>query len=260
MIRRAAGHRRVPPARDGAAVARSGRPARVAGLRRLRACPRATRRRRCRRAASRWSRSRSRPAPLVRLVREFRPHVMTTYDEDGGYPHPDHIMCHRVSVEAFEAAGDADRYPGYGAPWQPLKLYYDRGFSRAKVMALHEAMLAAGPGVADGGVAGALGGPAGPAGDHPGRVRATTSRSATGRCSRTPPRSTRTAGSSPSRWSCSGGSGRPRTTSWPRSLVPSAAPEDDLFAGVRDRVEVSSMTMLAGRLVDGREQRRRRTR
>src|SRR5205823_9487485 len=50
--------------------------------------------------------------PLVRLVREFRPHVMLTYDENGGYPHPDHIQCHRVSVEAFDAAGDPDRYPG----------------------------------------------------------------------------------------------------------------------------------------------------
>jgi mycothiol S-conjugate amidase len=82
--------------------------------------------------------------PLVRLVREFRPHVMTTYDENGGYPHPDHIMCHKISVEAFEAAADPDRYPGTGEPWQPLKLYYDRGFSRAKIMAFHEAMLAEG--------------------------------------------------------------------------------------------------------------------
>ena len=46
----------------------------------------------------------------------------TTYDENGGYPHPDHIMCHRVSVEAFEAAGDPARYPGTGQPWEPLKL------------------------------------------------------------------------------------------------------------------------------------------
>ena len=82
--------------------------------------------------------------PLVRLVREFRPHVMTTYDENGGYPHPDHIMCHKISVEAFEAAADPDRYPDAGEPWQPLKLYYDRGFSRAKILAFHEAMLAEG--------------------------------------------------------------------------------------------------------------------
>ncbi len=79
--------------------------------------------------------------PLVRLVRRFRPHVITTYDEDGGYPHPDHIMCHKVSVEAFDAAGDPDRYPGAGEPWQPLKLYYNMGFNRVRIVALHQAML-----------------------------------------------------------------------------------------------------------------------
>lgn len=82
--------------------------------------------------------------PLVRLVREFRPHVMTTYDENGGYPHPDHIMCHKVAVAAFEAAGDPERYPGLGEPWQPLKLYYNQTFSRARMVTLHEAMLARG--------------------------------------------------------------------------------------------------------------------
>lgn len=81
-------------------------------------------------------------APLVKVVRSFRPHVLTTYDENGGYPHPDHIMCHKISVEAFEAAGDPERYPGTGEPWQPLKLYYDRGFSRKRMIAVHEAMLA----------------------------------------------------------------------------------------------------------------------
>jgi mycothiol S-conjugate amidase len=82
--------------------------------------------------------------PLVRLVRTFRPHVITTYDENGGYPHPDHVMCHNVSVEAFEAAADPDRYPGTGEPWQPLKLYYHMTFHRARFLALHEAMVEAG--------------------------------------------------------------------------------------------------------------------
>ncbi|MER7330167.1 MULTISPECIES: mycothiol conjugate amidase Mca [unclassified Micromonospora] len=82
--------------------------------------------------------------PLVRLMRQFRPHVVTTYDEEGGYPHPDHIMTHKISVAAFDAAGDPERYPELGEPWQPLKLYYDIGFSKGKIMALHEAMLAAG--------------------------------------------------------------------------------------------------------------------
>jgi mycothiol S-conjugate amidase len=80
-------------------------------------------------------------APLVRLIRRFRPHVVTTYDENGGYPHPDHIMTHKVSIEAFDAAGDPDRYPGTGEPWQPLKLYYDRGFTREKIVAFHQALL-----------------------------------------------------------------------------------------------------------------------
>jgi mycothiol S-conjugate amidase len=81
---------------------------------------------------------------LVGLVREFRPHVLVTYDENGGYPHPDHIRCHQVSVAAFDAAGDPDRFPDVGEPWQPLKLYYSHGFSRARVLKFHEALLAAG--------------------------------------------------------------------------------------------------------------------
>lgn len=82
--------------------------------------------------------------PLVRLVREFRPHVMTTYDENGGYPHPDHIRCHEVSMEAFTKSGDLRAYPGTGDPWQPLKLYYNMAFTRDRVMTFHEALLAAG--------------------------------------------------------------------------------------------------------------------
>ncbi|MGH3256323.1 MAG: mycothiol conjugate amidase Mca [Streptosporangiaceae bacterium] len=79
--------------------------------------------------------------PLVRAVREFRPHVMLTYDENGGYPHPDHVMTHRVSVAAFEAAADPDAYPDSGEPWQPLKLYYFVSFHGGKFVALHEEML-----------------------------------------------------------------------------------------------------------------------
>ncbi|GAA0407616.1 mycothiol S-conjugate amidase [Acrocarpospora corrugata] len=81
-------------------------------------------------------------APLVAAVREFRPHVILTYDDNGGYPHPDHIMTNRVSVEAFEAAGDPDRYPDAGEPWTPLKLYYHMSFSKERFEALHEAMTA----------------------------------------------------------------------------------------------------------------------
>ena len=81
-------------------------------------------------------------APLVKAVREFRPHVILTYDENGGYPHPDHIKTHQVTVEAFEAAADPDRYPDSGGePWQPLKLYYFVSFHHGKYEALHEEML-----------------------------------------------------------------------------------------------------------------------
>jgi len=82
--------------------------------------------------------------PLVRLVREFRPHVITTYDENGGYPHPDHIRCHEVSMEAFTKSGDPAAYPDSGEPWQPLKLYYNMAFTRDRVMTFHEALVAAG--------------------------------------------------------------------------------------------------------------------
>ncbi|WP_435298394.1 mycothiol conjugate amidase Mca [Timonella sp. A28] len=82
--------------------------------------------------------------PLVELVREFRPHVMTTYDPTGGYPHPDHIMCHKVGREAFLQAGNPDAYEGTGEPWQVSKLYYNNDFSLTKISTLHEAMLSAG--------------------------------------------------------------------------------------------------------------------
>jgi len=80
---------------------------------------------------------------LVEVIREFRPHVVLTYDETGGYPHPDHVMTHRISVLAFDAAADPRRYPWAGEPWQPLKLYYHMA-SRAQFVAEHRAMLAAG--------------------------------------------------------------------------------------------------------------------
>ncbi|MEO5610958.1 MAG: mycothiol conjugate amidase Mca [Ornithinibacter sp.] len=79
---------------------------------------------------------------LVREIRRFRPHVMTTYDENGGYPHPDHIMCHDVSMAAFAAAGDPNAFPHAGQAWQPLKIYYNQTFSRARIEAFHEALTA----------------------------------------------------------------------------------------------------------------------
>jgi mycothiol S-conjugate amidase len=78
---------------------------------------------------------------LVRVIREFRPHVLLTYDETGGYPHPDHVNCHVVSMSAFAAAGDPDAYPNAGEPWQPLKLYYLQTTSRERIQRLYDLMV-----------------------------------------------------------------------------------------------------------------------
>ena len=81
---------------------------------------------------------------LVRVIRDFRPHVMTTYDEHGGYPHPDHVMCHTVSMSAFAAAGDPGAYVHTGQAWQPLKIYYNQTLTKARIQSYHDAMEAAG--------------------------------------------------------------------------------------------------------------------
>ncbi|MFL5757118.1 MAG: hypothetical protein ACJ77N_12570, partial [Chloroflexota bacterium] len=76
---------------------------------------------------------------LVWLVRTYHPDVMTTYNDFGGYGHPDHIRTHDVAVAAFARAGDPEWYPeqiapehggtgpaaseGGRGPWQPAKLY-----------------------------------------------------------------------------------------------------------------------------------------
>src|SRR5216684_1707024 len=61
---------------------------------------------------------------VVRVMREEQPQVVVTYDERGGYGHPDHIRAHEVAVAAFEAAGDARRFPAAGPAWAPTRLYY----------------------------------------------------------------------------------------------------------------------------------------
>jgi mycothiol S-conjugate amidase len=81
---------------------------------------------------------------LVRIIRAERPQVIITYGDDSKfYPHPDHVRVHEISGPAFDAAGDPDRFPDSGAPWQPSKLYYT-GWSARRVRALHEAFLARG--------------------------------------------------------------------------------------------------------------------
>jgi mycothiol S-conjugate amidase len=74
-------------------------------------------------------------AALAAVIVMERPHVLVTYPEHGGYPHPDHIMTHLVSMRALELA----------APdWPVAKVYAAHTFLHERVVALHEAVLAAG--------------------------------------------------------------------------------------------------------------------
>jgi mycothiol S-conjugate amidase len=80
-------------------------------------------------------------ARLVEVVRRERPQVIITYPQDqSGYPHPDHLRVNEISELAFDAAGDPDRYPDRGEPWQPSKLYYV-GWSVRRMHAVHQAFL-----------------------------------------------------------------------------------------------------------------------
>ena len=81
---------------------------------------------------------------LVRIVRAERPQVIITYGDDHrGYPHPDHIRSHEIAVAAFDAAGDPERFPDAGPPFQPVKLYYT-GSTRVRLKGLHGAFVARG--------------------------------------------------------------------------------------------------------------------
>lgn len=62
---------------------------------------------------------------VVKLIREIQPQVIITHDETGGYFHPDHIQCWKITVPAFHAAGDPAQFTDIGpAPYQPQKLYF----------------------------------------------------------------------------------------------------------------------------------------
>lgn len=61
---------------------------------------------------------------IVALIRSIKPQVVVTFDPFGGYGHPDHIFIHHRTTEAFHAAGDPNKYPDAGEPYQPQKLYW----------------------------------------------------------------------------------------------------------------------------------------
>jgi LmbE family N-acetylglucosaminyl deacetylase len=62
---------------------------------------------------------------VVRLIREVRPNTIVTHDSTGGYFHPDHIQCYKITTKAFHLAGDALAYPEQNLPpFTPERLYY----------------------------------------------------------------------------------------------------------------------------------------
>ncbi len=61
---------------------------------------------------------------LVRIIREVRPQVVITYNDNGGYGHPDHVQAHRVTVAAVDKAAVTGELPAAGEPWQVSKLYW----------------------------------------------------------------------------------------------------------------------------------------
>ena len=75
---------------------------------------------------------------LVEIIRRERPQVILTYgDDQQGYPHPDHLRVHDISVPAFDLAGDASYRPDLGEPFAPSKLYYSV-WTHRRISAMHE--------------------------------------------------------------------------------------------------------------------------
>jgi len=75
---------------------------------------------------------------FVEIIRREKPQVIITYgDDQRGYPHPDHLRVHDISLPAFDAAGDPTAYTEMGEPFEPQKLYYVV-WSRARIQATHE--------------------------------------------------------------------------------------------------------------------------
>ena len=78
---------------------------------------------------------------LVPVIREVRPHVVVTYDDFGGYGHPDHIQAHRVTHYALALAESRSFLPEMGEAWWVPKVYwtaFPRSVVRAGIMALRE--------------------------------------------------------------------------------------------------------------------------
>ncbi len=61
---------------------------------------------------------------LVRVIREVQPQVLVTYDQFGGYGHPDHIQAHRVAMYAAQLAAVPSYDQELGEPWEISKIYW----------------------------------------------------------------------------------------------------------------------------------------
>ena len=78
---------------------------------------------------------------LVTEIRRSRPQVIVTYpEEQSAYPHPDHLRVHEITMVAWDAAGDPERFPQAGPAFAPLKLYYTM-WPRKRMLAMHEKFL-----------------------------------------------------------------------------------------------------------------------
>lgn len=67
---------------------------------------------------------------IVEILREVGPAAVITFEETGGYGHPDHLAIHQFVTEAFNAASDPNKYPELGDPIEPGRLFY-AGFPRS---------------------------------------------------------------------------------------------------------------------------------
>lgn len=77
-------------------------------------------------------------AKLAAVIRERRPQVILTYgDDQQGYPHPDHLRVHEITMPAVELAADPSARPELGRPWQTSKVYYST-WSLTRIKAMHD--------------------------------------------------------------------------------------------------------------------------
>ena len=79
--------------------------------------------------------------PLVEIIREVRPQVVVTYDDFGGYGHPDHKQVHRVTIYALALAASPTFRADLGTPWTAGKVYwtaFPKSVMRAGIEAMKE--------------------------------------------------------------------------------------------------------------------------